>query len=181
MRDRVLKPLGVLDPGCRACGLLAIGLILGTLLSASACGFKLRGQVEIPPELGPIYIQSSPRSPVRDSIVQQIQGLQVRLTKGPREAHVIVRILKESRTSRVVAVDKNGKALASELYYGVTFDAVTPDGKQLVPKQTIDVVRTYENPDIQVLGEQSEAQLIYAEMSDDAANQILKRLRAMLS
>ena len=94
---------------------------------------------------------------------------------------MIVRIGKESRTSRVVAVDRDGKALASELYYGVTFDAVSGDGKQLVPKQTIDVVRGYEDPDVEVLGKQLEAELIYADMFSDAANRILHRLRAALS
>jgi LPS-assembly lipoprotein len=161
-------------------GSLAVGLVLVAMLATSACGFKLRGPVEIPPELNPMYIQSSQGTAVRDSIVQQLQGSQVRLAARPKDARVILRIGNESRTTRVVAVDRNGKVLASDLHFGVTFDAVAPNGDQLVSPQTIDVVRTYENPDVEVLGKETEAQLIYDEMIGDAANRILGRLRAAL-
>jgi len=159
---------------------LTITLMLAVLLTTSACGFKLRGPVEIPPELNPMYIQSSPGSPMRGAIVQRLQGSQVQLASKPQDARVILRIGNESRSSRVIAVDQNGKVLASELHYGVTFDAVDAKGKQLAPQQTIDVVRSYENPDVEVLGKESEAALIYSEMFTDAANRILYRLRAAL-
>jgi len=160
---------------------LTLFLILVALLATSACGFKLRGQVEIPPELNPLYIESSQGSAVREAIVQQLQGSRVRLAATRQDARVILRIGKEAYSSRVIAVDRDGKALASELYYRVSFDAVSGDGRQLVPQQTIDVVRSYENPDVEVLGKQSEAELIYAEIFSDAAGRILDRLRAILS
>jgi LPS-assembly lipoprotein len=180
MRNIVPQPEHFPASPCAGHAPLTITLTLAILLTTSACGFKLRGPVEIPPELNPMYIQSSPGSPMRGAVVQQLQGSQVRLASGPQDARVIVRIGNESRTSRVVAVDQNGKVLASELHYRVTFDAVDPSGKQLVPQQNIDVVRSYENPDVEVLGKESEAALIYREMFTDAANRILDRLRAAL-
>jgi LPS-assembly lipoprotein len=41
-------------------------------------------------------------------------------------------------------------------------------------------VRTYENPDVEVLGKQLEADLIYEDLAQDAADRILARLRAKL-
>jgi len=157
-----------------------MAFLLILVVATSACGFKLRGQLQIPPELNPIYIQGGQGSALRDAIVQQLQGSQVRLAASPKDARVILRIDQESRSSRVIAVDRNGKALASELYYRVTFDAVTPDGKQLASRQTIDITRTYENPDVEVLGKQSEESLIYEEMTRDAADRIMDRMRAAL-
>ena len=159
---------------------VAVVTILLLLLGTSACGFKLRGQIEIPPELNPMLIQPAHGSPVSDAIVRQLQGSQVQLAASPQDARVIVRIRNESRSSRVIAVDRDGKVLAKELHYAVTFDAVGPDATQLVPPQSIDVIRSYENPDVEVLGKQLEADLIYADMFSDAANRILNRLRAML-
>jgi len=165
-------------PGCTR---LAAGLMLLTLLATSACGFKLRGQVEVPPELNPLYIQAGQGSSLVNVVGQQLKGSQVRLAAGAGDARVILRITDEQRSSRVIAVDRGGKALASNLFYSVTFDAVTSEGKQLVPRQTIEVMRTYENPDVEVLGKQSEAELIYKDMSVEAATRIMDRLRVALS
>jgi LPS-assembly lipoprotein len=157
-----------------------MALLLVLVVATSACGFKLRGQLQIPPGLNPLYIQADQGSALRRTIVDQLQGSKVRLAARPQDARVILRIQKVARSSRVIAVDRNGKALASELYYRVTFDAVTPDGKQLASRQTIDITRTYENPDVEVLGKQSEESLIYEEMIRDAADRILDRMRAAL-
>ena len=159
---------------------LAMIVLLTGILLTSACGFKLRGQVEIPPELNPMSIQPQRGSPVRDMLVEQLQGSQVQLAARPQDARIILRLSNEARSSRVVAVDRYGKALAYELHYQVSFDAVAPDGKRLVPAQTIDVIRSHDNPDVEVLGEQLEADLIYEDMIRDAANRILGRLRAIL-
>lgn len=165
---------------CRLRGLLAAIVVLVSAALTSSCGFKLRGQVEIPAELNPMYIQAPAASPVRGVLVEQLRGSQVRLATQPKDARVILRILSESHSTRVAALDRNGKALAYELHYHLTFDAVAPGGKQLVPLQSLDLLRTYENPDVQVLGKQLEAALIYEDLTADSANQILARLRAVL-
>jgi len=155
---------------------LAALLMLSLL---SACGFKLRGTVEIPPELNPMYLQGG-GGPLNRAILQRLGYSEVRLAPRPQDARVTVRILRESRSSRVIAVDRNGKVLARELYYRVSFDAVGKDGKELVPAQNLDLVRTYDNPDVEVLGKQLEADLIYEDLAQDAADRILDRLRAAL-
>lgn len=158
----------------------AMGLLLAALLATSACGFRLRGDVEVPAELSPVFVQAQHGSPVGNEIVRYLRGSQVQLAAGPRQARTIIRISNERRSSRIIAVDRGGKVLARELHYGLTFDAVTPDGKQLVPQQSLDLVRSHEDPDVQVLGKQSESELIYTDMFSDAADRILTRLRAVL-
>lgn len=180
MRSIALRSERFSAPLVRARMLLAIILVISFVLLTSACGFKLRGAVEIPPELNPMFIQPPQGSLVQAQIVQQLQGSQVRLAARPQDARVIIRIGNEERSSRVVAVDRDGKVLAYELHYRVAFDAVAPDGKQLVTSQTLDVVRSYDNPDVQVLGKQLEGELIFQDMIEDAANRILNRLRAAL-
>jgi LPS-assembly lipoprotein len=41
-------------------------------------------------------------------------------------------------------------------------------------------VRTFENPDVEVLGKQQEAELIYQDLTDEEAIRILARMRAAL-
>ncbi|MFB1492202.1 MULTISPECIES: LPS assembly lipoprotein LptE [unclassified Thiocapsa] len=161
----------------RAAALLILGLIC---LAQLGCGFRLRGVVEIPAELNPVYIQAAGNSPVRAALVDQLAGSDVVLAKTAVEAKLILRILSESRFSQVVAVDSGGRVLAYELHYLVSYDAVTPDGAQKVPGQTLDLVRNFDNPDVEVLGKQLEEALIYQDFARDAADRILMRLRVTL-
>jgi LPS-assembly lipoprotein len=114
------------------------------------------------------------------ALLQRLQYSGVRLAPRPQDARVVIRILGDSRGSRVAAVDRGGKAVARELHYRVTFDVTGGDGKERIPAQTIDLVRTYENPDFEVLGKQLEEDLIYEDLVQDAAERILGRLRAVL-
>jgi len=155
-------------------------LALAMLLSAGACGFRLRGTLDVPAELNPMLIEAPQGSRVRGAIVERLEGSQVRLAQGRQDARVVVRLGNERQSSRVIAVDRDGKVLARELLFGVDFEAVAPDGKSLVPKQDVDVVRSYDNPDVEVLGKQREAELIMEDMVNDAADRILIRLRAAL-
>ncbi|MGE5153807.1 MAG: LPS assembly lipoprotein LptE [Bdellovibrio bacteriovorus] len=159
-------------------------LLLSATLAATllvGCGFHLRGAVEIPPELNPLYIQAAPGSPVQRAIEDQLTGSAVKLAAGPGPAKLILRILSETRFSRVAAVDSSGKVLAYELHYLVHFDAVGKDGKERMPPQTLDLVRTFDNPDVEVLGKQLEEELIFQDFATDAADRILMRLRAVLA
>jgi len=149
-------------------------------LALSGCGFQLRGAVDIPPQLSPMFIQSG--GLVGDAIEARLTGSGVGLTASPQEAGLILRILSQDRQSRVVAVDRRGKALAYMLTYRVTFDATAGTGATLVERQTVSLDRTFDdNPDVSVLGKQLESDIIYQDMADDAADQVLLRLRAALA
>jgi LPS-assembly lipoprotein len=158
----------------------ALATLLLALLIQTGCGFHLRGSFEIPPALNPIHLQSAAGSPVRRAIENLLAGSDVRLTSNPAEAKLNLRILSEERSSRVAAVDMNGKTLAFELHYLVRFDAVVPDGAHKIPPQTLDLTRNFDNPDVEVLGKQLEKELIYQDFATDAADRILMRLRAVL-
>ena len=153
---------------------------LALALALTGCGFHLRGSVEIPPEHNPVYVQSPAASPVHSAIKDLLRGSKVRLAEKASDAKLILRILSERRASHVAAVDANGKTLAYELHYVVTFDALSASGEPRVPQQTLDLVRTFDNPDVEVLGKQLEQELIYEDFATDAADRILMRLRAVL-
>jgi LPS-assembly lipoprotein len=162
----------------RGPSLAATAALVGALLAG--CGFHLRGAVEIPPELNPLYIEAPAGSPVRAAIEERLRGSAVRLASTSKEAKTILRISGESRSSRVAAVDRNGRVLAYELHFKVVFSAVAAQGRQLVAPSTLDMVRIYDNPDVEVLGKQLESELIYETLAQEAATSILFRLQAAL-
>jgi LPS-assembly lipoprotein len=67
-----------------------------------------------------------------------------------------------------------------ELSYRLDFDVLDSAGKELVPRQQIDVVQSLVNPDIEVLGKQQEEELLRQDMRQDMVGRMLQRMRAHL-
>lgn len=155
-------------------------LLLITISVIAGCGFHLRGAISIPEGLEPVFIQSG--GPVGQAIDQRLQDSGVAVTSVAREAGLILRILGESRSSRVVAVDRSGKGLAYALELRVRFDAVDATAAQLIAPQDISLERTFDdNPDVAVLGKQLESEIIYQDLIGNVADQVLLRLRAAIA
>lgn len=95
-------------------------------------------------------------------------------------AKVVVRILDEAHSSRVSAVNSQGKVIGSELHYRVVFDGIRGTGQPLIERQSVEVARDYINPEVEVLGKSEEAELIRRDLERDMADRILRRLRAHL-
>ncbi|MGQ9659494.1 MAG: LPS-assembly lipoprotein LptE [Thermochromatium sp.] len=157
-----------------------LGLLGLVLVLQAGCGFRLRGRVEIPPEYTPLLIQAPWGSAVERALRDRLTGSQVRLTTNPAEAKLTLRILAEKRAERVAAVDLNGKTLAYELHYLVDFEAIGPHGELKAHRQTLDLTRTFDNPDVEVLGKRLEQAMIYEDFAVEAADRLLMRLRAVL-
>ncbi|MBK5929121.1 hypothetical protein CCR82_00860 [Halochromatium salexigens] len=155
-------------------------LSLVCALMIASCGYRLRGAVEIPPGLEPVHIQTG--GLVGQAVDDRLRGSGVPVTPVANDAGLILRILDQSRGSRVVAVDRGGKALAFALELRVRFDAIDATGEPLIPPQSLTLERTFDdNPDVAVLGKQLESDIIYQDLMSDAADQVLLRLRAALA
>jgi LPS-assembly lipoprotein len=156
---------------------LAALLLAGVL---AGCGFELRGAVDVPPGLSPVYVQGG--GLVGRSIETRLEGGGVPVTRTPAEAGLVIDILSQDRGSRVVAVDSRGKALAYMLTYRVRFAARDRSGTEIIEPQVLTLDRTFDdNPDVAVLGKEQETDIIYSDMADDAADQVTFRLRAALA
>jgi LPS-assembly lipoprotein len=156
---------------------LALALALVSLLGG--CGFHLRGAVDVPDAYQPLYIAGG--GPLVEAVRDRLVGSDVRQTYDPTKAGLILTIYQQKRDSRVVAVDQRGKALAYEQRYRFDVEAAGGDGTVLMPRQTLLLERTFDyNPDVAVLGEEIESEYIYQDMVDDAAGQVLLRLRVAL-
>jgi LPS-assembly lipoprotein len=155
-------------------------LLLWHLLLAAGCGFQLRGATEIPPQLSPVYVETRGNSQVRHPLHTALRAGGAEVTGSREQAGTVIRILAENQDSRVNAVDSQGKVVANELLYWVTFDAVKADGTQLAIRQTIRIAREHINPEDEVIGRAEEANMIRRDMAEDMADRILRRLKAQL-
>ncbi len=146
----------------------------------AGCGWQLRGSVELPKELSPVFIAGG--GTVGRSLDTRLSSSGVPMTSSPAAAGLRIDILSQKRSSRVVAVDENGKALAYELLYRVRFAASDGQGSELIAPQELRLERTFDdNPDVSVLGKNLEEGIIYQDLADDIADQVILRLRAVVA
>lgn len=156
---------------------LLVGLLL---MGLSGCGFQLRSSIDLPPDLSPVLVRGG--GLVGRSIETRLLGSGVQSTADPKAAGLTIEVLSEQRDSRVVAVDTTGKALAYMLTYRVRFAVRDGDGQYVVEPQMLALDRTFDdNPDASVLGQDEQSNIIYTDMADDAADQVIFRLRAALA
>jgi LPS-assembly lipoprotein len=157
----------------------ALSLIAGVTMLMAACGWHLRGQVNLPFER--IHVESDGFSLFAAELRRVIQsGSAVQLTKTPQEAQVILRVLGEVQEKRILSLSQAGSVSEFELYYQVNYRVMDNQMQDLVAPNQISLRRDLTFDDTQTLGKESEEQLLYRDMQTDAVQLMLRRLSVVL-
>ena len=154
-------------------------LLVLTIVTAGGCGYQLRGAVSLPPGLDAIHV-AGPRA-VSGALVLLLESGGIRVEPTRDSASAMLRLSDEQFSRRVLSVDSNtGKEREFELAYQVAFQVTGAGGEELVPKQTVSLVRDYVFDADAVLGKSREQSVLHAEMRRDAAARIGRRIAASL-
>lgn len=149
------------------------------LLLLSACGFKLRGSVELPPVLQDTYIESNnPFTGMARSLRSELEVAGANVLEDKEAATAILVIHNERSENRVLSVGSSGRATEYELFDEVGFSLQDADGKSLVAPQTLRQTRDLVFDENELLGKVSEAEGIHRQMRASLARQIIMRISA---
>lgn len=166
------------NTGGRAARLLALAWLLTGL---AACGFQLRGDVELPPVLQDTYIESrDPYTGMARALRVQLERSGVNVLETPEQASAVLEVVSERSENRVLSVGSSGKATEYELFNQVVFSVREAGGRQLVAPQTVSMTRDLVFDENELLGKLSEADSIHREMRDSLARQVLTRIQAAM-
>lgn len=163
--------------------LMGRGVVTGLLLLVlTACGFHLRGQLDLPPALASTYIESNGAdSNLIKRLRSSLLGNGVVVTAHRSEATAILRILRDSYDRRVLSVGGGRKIREYEIHYAVQFELVELGGDPLVAPQTVELFRDYTYDEDDILGKQGEEASIRKDMIREAGDRILRIIQAALS
>lgn len=161
------------------------GLGLVVLLLAG-CGFQLRGQAQLPPEMAVTYVQSQQAIGVPPGVLsRRLQTLLasngVTVTRDPDQATATVTILREGSSRRTVAADRFDVKRAYWLAYDASYQVTLRNGKTLVPAESISANRSLLFDENRVLGFEAAQESLVDSMAEDIAWQIIRRLQAIKS
>ncbi|MGH8551706.1 MAG: LPS assembly lipoprotein LptE [Methylococcales bacterium] len=160
-------------------GKLALVIVLGGVLSA--CGFHLRGDVDLPLGMKSIYAQGfQPGSQFLTYLDQSLKHSDGHLTTQRQDAGLILNALNEQFERREVSLSQAGKTNAYGLHYVLTYELQNPDGTVIGQQQTITIDNEYFNPQIDVIGKSEEENIIRKEMYQKAVRNLLNRVKVAL-
>jgi LPS-assembly lipoprotein len=144
----------------------------------SACGFQLRDQAALPPAFAHTHIEGV--SPYDDFTIKLERALQaggIEIAPADR-ATAILRIVDRRRGRRVLSVDADGKVREVEIYTIIRFKVTGKDGALILDEQSLTATRDFLFDETNVLGNASEAELLYQDMEDELVRLMLYRLQA---
>ena len=157
----------------RLLGLMAI-VPLGGL---SACGFRLRGAVDLP--FTALAITGNPSPPLRaDLQTAVLTGTDVKVAINPRDADLILEITNEITGREILAYNASGQISAYRLSIRVGFRAFDTAGTEIVPESEVYITRDMDFSVSTVLANDAQVQAFLGLMRRDLAIQILRRVAA---
>lgn len=156
-------------------------LLLLVIGSVAACGFRLRGEIEIPPELKETRIigpaEFAPLALEFKRVLTRA-GSSVLSSTATTSSTIIIE--GERFTKRVLTVDALGRVAEYELIYSYAFKIVTSEKVELVPTQKIEFTRDYRFDPDNVLAIETEEARIRSEMVRFSVVQAMRRINAIL-
>ena len=152
--------------------LLALAAVL-----VSSCGFHLRGEAALP--FATLYIDA-PQASVFAIQVRRVigAGSRTRVTNNPTEADATLKVLHELREKEILSLSAGGRVRELQLRYRVQYQVVDRNKNLLAPPSEILLRRDYSFNDQAQLSKDSEEGLLYRDMENDAAQQLIRRLQA---
>lgn len=155
--------------------LLSLSLILALI---TGCGFQLRGNYLLAPELQTIAFSSVDQYGELTRLVKQHLTINnVNLVQKSEDAIPQMRMLQDNLDRRTLSVFPNGQVAEYELIYTVRYQILIPG--QDIQNFRFELNRDYQDdPDI-ALAKSRELSLMLSEMRTEAANKILRDMASI--
>ncbi len=154
-------------------------VLLTVLLFISACGYQLRGSIELPEGLKSIYMQGGSRA-LKKTMQKTLKSSGGQLVDHIDQAGIVVKIDTENMDRRVLSLSSTGRVSEFELIYILEFTLLDKAGEVLSKQQRIEINRDYFNDQGDILGQNNEELVIRDEMYRSAVRSIFNRSRVAL-
>ena len=153
-----------------------LGLIITAPLSGLiACGYRMRGMVDLPFKV--IAITGNPSPPLRaDLQIAILTGTDVKVAINPKDADLILEVTNEINGREILAYNSNGQISAYRLTIRAMFRAYDVAGGDIVPESELYMTRDMDFSNTTVLATDVQQQQFLTLMRKDLAVQILRRI-----
>ncbi len=159
--------------------LIKKSVVLVIALLLSACGYHLRGGLDLPENFKKVYLEGG-SSQLREAFNQTLKASAARLTSTPEQAGIIVRIVGENAKRRALSLSARGRSNEIELYYRLEYELPEPNNTADSHRQLVEIRREYFNDQQDIVAKDNEEAVIQNEMYQQAVSAIINRARFVL-
>ncbi len=154
----------------------------------SACGFQLRGALNLSQDISPVYLQKNTLFELGRELESLLDANKIQITENEKQAKVQLELLHENKSRRVLSVDGRGRVHEYLLSYSVSFIIKSnqlkgineeQDGEELISHDSIAVTRSLLFDPDAAIAVVNEAEILYSDMRRDVARLILLKLQAI--
>ena len=154
-------------------GLSRSALLVGLAGPLAACGFHMRRATQLP--FSTLYTNLAPNGSIGLALRRELSHSEgTELVTDPKKAEVRLMILQEVPEREVVAYSSEGRAREYELRLRLRCRV-----EDLIPESEITLRREISNADNQLTARADEEAMLFRDMSNDMAHQLLWRLAAI--
>jgi len=151
------------------------------MLLLTACGYHLRGAIQLPEALQKIYVRGA-SAELTNAIARTFRSASGELVATAAEAGMILNVINEDYQRRTISIDSSGYSNEYDLVYRLTFDLLDNQGAVLISAQTIEVSKSYFNEQSSntLLSKGNEEGVLRKELYSQAVRSVIDRARAEL-
>lgn len=150
-------------------------------LCLSACGWHIRGSLDMPKQLSNLYVSASDsKGPLITDLRQLLKTNRVSLVEKAADANYSLNILDETKDRRTAGVGGDELSSAYEITLKANYEIHLKNSNQTVKASAISV-RNFNYNTSAINSATQEELLLDQEMRRDLAQQILRRLSAVIA
>ncbi|GAB6141016.1 hypothetical protein JCM14076_17450 [Methylosoma difficile] len=147
------------------------------VLMLTACGYHLRGEVDLPENLKNVYLDGA-SAPLREHFRKILKASSSRLLDRPENAGLVIHIVTEKSDQRALSLSSRGRSNELELSYRIDYELANAADGLMTPRQPLEIKRQYFNNQQDILAKSNEETVIRQEMYQQAVQTIVNRARA---
>jgi LPS-assembly lipoprotein len=153
--------------------------LLIALVSLSACGFHVRGEVQLPPGMQRVHVQvADPFSPLKRDLEAALARSGAKLENNPGDGIAEITISAVTLAPLVRSVGANAYVNEFSMVYHVEMQVSDANSKVLMPKEVIEHSREFTFDATQAIGTAAEQDEIKKEMERDMVQTLLRKIEA---
>jgi len=160
---------------------IALLFVLVSVLALAGCGFHPRGELVLPPSLGPVRVVSTdPYSPLADNLSRALTRAGATPAVATDTKVVTLSIVSDTLTVTPLSVTAFAQITEFNMVYTVKFSFTTADGTDISALQQVTLQRDYTYDVTHALGAAQEQDTLRQELQRDMADTIMRRISISL-
>ena len=158
----------------RACRQL---LLIALLPSLVACGFHLRGDIELPPEWNILHLASaSPNSELSHALRAGFENVGIQW-QDRADANYVLYLGNERFERRNLTIGNNARAAEFELVMTTSLRITDSAGNEIMPEADVAAHKIMTHDPENVSGKVEESRLLRQEMRQELVQQLMRKVR----